>query len=121
MSEDTVKMIQDLQHKEYRFQRIADSAKIAQRSVETLANLVQEIIEGIHLDYPRTAEDAARCLARIPHLRKVPINPNSDSEFRYVMELPFPLSPSEATQENAELEYLRKFAESKYNYGVFRR
>lgn len=114
MSEDTVEGIQKLRKEEYRFQRIADSAKIAQRSVETLANLVQEIIEGIRVDYPLTAEDAEQCLSRIPHLRKVPIGSRADESFRYVMELPIPLSSIEAAQENWELEYLRKLQEAKY-------
>jgi hypothetical protein len=117
MMDDTVEKINNIRKEEYRFQRIADSAKIAQRSVETLANLVQEIIEGIRVDYPLTAQDAENCLSRIPHLRKIPIGSHADESFRYVMELPISLSPLEAMQENAELEYLRKFAESKYNYG----
>jgi len=119
MSEDIVEGIQKLHKEEYRFQRIADSAKIAQRSVETLANLVQELIEAISIDLPKTAKEAEYRLSKIPHLRKLYLRADKDDEFRYIMELPICFSPLEAEQENRELEYLRKLQEAKYGLGSY--
>jgi hypothetical protein len=113
LSEETISSMQKL-HEEYRFQRMADSAKIAQRSVEILANLVNELVEAIKVDMPLTAEDADRCLAKIPYLRRVPLNDRPNADFRYILETPMPLSPGEDEGRERELQYLRELSAAQY-------
>lgn len=100
-----------LLHEEYKYQKLADDAKMAQRHVEILANLVNEFIQIVRPSDPALAEHAERCISRIPLLRRVKID---NKNFRYLLDIPIPLSPREENEQNHELNYLRELWKARY-------
>ncbi len=103
-----------LRHEEYRYQRLVDAARNAQDSVSTLANVIDELVSLVRESNPEAAMYAESTLSRIPFLRKMPLAHNLEGEYRYVVDLPYMMSPFGENIQEAELRYLRKLQEDRY-------
>lgn len=116
MNESTPETLSMIVKEEAKFQRISDAAKIAQRSVESIANMLNTILED--LDSGETVDTARyrESLARIPHLRRVYMRRDDTGESRIIMDIPFPPSPRQEEETDRELAYLRRLQGSQYSY-----
>ncbi len=116
MSEDTVKSMTLLQREEYKYQRLVDAARGAQDSVTSLANVIDELVELVRKDHHEVAVYAESVLSRTRYLRKVPLTHHLDGEYRYVMDLPYMISPLGNEVQEAEMKYLRRLQEDRYGF-----
>lgn len=101
---------------QYKYQRLADSARSAQNSVDVLANVIKEFIELSRDQHPDMARYAEECLSRTPYLRKMPITPDLDGPYRFVVELPFSIPPMQDDMRERELKYLRSIVNAQSGY-----
>lgn len=102
--------------REYQFQHMADRVKVLMRIVESMAEMVEDILEDPDHAMPEVSKNFYRSkLERYPFLRRVPIDPDAPtSTAMYVIEMRLPLSPHEEDVKDKELAYLRELIDKTY-------